>query len=962
MWVLKSLLLLLLIHGIKSTKDSQFALDEYYQEASGIYEKANKIHLENELATGKIGALDVSERILNKKIDASLLEEYLEMKISGGLKEQNEMLELFEKAKESETSEQLKDDVVNGFSLMDGFSDLEKKISEFNIDGVEDYFKRLERRLYSEPFISEIVSQLERLRLTYSIILDYVQEYQDVTLSDTVKSILWKNIDFLRKISKASHDIPDALKQQGFNDDSQGFDSFERTRDVTEKLNAMMNEVKNMEGIDSKLLKVEKEMEALEELKEGNVVNEIKNRFQNLTKSSDFLTNFRTTTIFHGEYGGIQSISPLLQKIKLFSSKMRSFEFRTSISSKKWSTFENHFQHTNIQSGSLTEKFSNFRDCVRNFDFQMSFPVEFLADFDERLTQFRLVDSDIQNYTKRFEELAETTNNFLTLTERKYPDEAHVDIDFLPLFREFIDEQAWLLDVHFLEKSLRQIDYKIEELNLDNARKVFEGILEKMDNPKQFLECYSNLQTTASDIKELLVLPGKVWNFDPKVLESTVEVVGMFKEAYKMIEEIKEWKVATNPEIENFPLDGEDVKTVSDGINVLETIRNVQNGLEMMKTLDVENLEINDSWDLLVSSLSQFFEILSSQKIWNLSNVSFPTNLPIDTIKTFIEDEYQENQRNDILNFLKGIQILQTDFHEYPNKLEKMNEAIEKMKEWEGEKMNTVKTMVDCSEALSAVRPLRNWFLKESNYLAVKRPPGDKLTLLPQRFGELIRKLWNPRALRTHVSPHEMLQAVVVCSNKKFQFIKQNDAYDFMLFLLTTLHTALNGSEKRESIISKTFRGRMREYSRKVIPAEDTEEEKYRKMHLPDYQEKVSEKPFLFLTLDLPAAPLYRDVQLQNIIPQKEYRTYNDNIMKRYELLKLPEFLIISYKRFQKNQWFVEKNPTIVNFPIVNVDLYECLAEDVRRSTSIRRTIWWRMWVMRERSRRETIGFRLCIR
>ncbi|PIC48044.1 hypothetical protein B9Z55_007170 [Caenorhabditis nigoni] len=245
---------------------------------------------------------------------------------------------------------------------------------------------------------------------------------------------------------------------------------------------------------------------------------------------------------------------------------------------------------------------------------------------------------------------------------------------------------------------LRKIRDLLKELNFDDVRKGFEGILEKMDKPKQFLECYSNLETTGSDIKELLVLPGKVWNFDPKVLESTVEVVGMFKEAYKMVEEIKEWKVATNPEIKNFPLNGEDVKAVSDGINVLETIRNVQHGLEMMKTLDVENSGINDSWDLLDSSLSQFIEILSSQKIWNSSNVSFPTNLPIDTIKTFIEDEYQENQRNDILNFLKEIQILKTDFPEYPNKLEKMNEAIEKMKEWEGEKMNPVKTMIDCYE------------------------------------------------------------------------------------------------------------------------------------------------------------------------------------------------------------------------------------------------------------------------
>ncbi|PIC43840.1 hypothetical protein B9Z55_004425 [Caenorhabditis nigoni] len=66
---------------------------------------------------------------------------------------------------------------------------------------------------------------------------------------------------------------------------------------------------------------------------------------------------------------------------------------------------------------------------------------------------------------------------------------------------------------------------------------------------------YSNLNTTSSDTKELLALPGKVWNFDPKVLEGTVEMIGMFKDAYKMVEEIKEWKVASNPEIENFPFD-----------------------------------------------------------------------------------------------------------------------------------------------------------------------------------------------------------------------------------------------------------------------------------------------------------------------------------------------------------------------------------------------------------------------
>lgn len=48
--------------------------------------------------------------------------------------------------------------------------------------------------------------------------------------------------------------------------------------------------------------------------------------------------------------------------------------------------------------------------------------------------------------------------------------------------------------------------------------------------------------------------------------------------------------------------------------------------------------------------------------------------------------------------------------------------------------------------------------------------------LLVQRFGELMRKLWNPRNFKAHVSPHEMLQAVVLCSKKKFQITKQGEA------------------------------------------------------------------------------------------------------------------------------------------------------------------------------------------
>ena len=97
--------------------------------------------------------------------------------------------------------------------------------------------------------------------------------------------------------------------------------------------------------------------------------------------------------------------------------------------------------------------------------------------------------------------------------------------------------------------------------------------------------------------------------------------------------------------------------------------------------------------------------------------------------------------------------------------------------------MNNIKANDYCNvilQAFSHVSPLRNYFLNESNYTGIlnARPPGDQLYLIVQRFGELMRKLWNPRNFRAHVSPHEMLQAIVLCSKKRFQITEQSDAVD----------------------------------------------------------------------------------------------------------------------------------------------------------------------------------------
>ncbi|KAK3727510.1 hypothetical protein QZH41_018373, partial [Actinostola sp. cb2023] len=254
-------------------------------------------------------------------------------------------------------------------------------------------------------------------------------------------------------------------------------------------------------------------------------------------------------------------------------------------------------------------------------------------------------------------------------------------------------------------------------------------------------------------------------------------------------------------------------------------------------------------------------------------------------------------------------------------------------------------------QAFAFVPPIRNFFLREENYKNIKRPSGDIMFPLVQRYGELIRKIWNPRNFKAHVSPHEMLQAVVLCSKKRFQFTKQGEPVDFLSWFLNALHTTLGGSMKKANsmyirhctgIIFKSFQGRMKIMSRKV-PQTENEEEKMKKMNEEEFQEKVSESPFLFLNLDIPASPLFKDELQQNIIPQislfsllskfdgtteKEYKTYKELFIKKFELTKLPPYLMTCFRRFAKNTFFTEKNATVVNFPVKAIDMAEYLSTD----------------------------------
>ena len=75
--------------------------------------------------------------------------------------------------------------------------------------------------------------------------------------------------------------------------------------------------------------------------------------------------------------------------------------------------------------------------------------------------------------------------------------------------------------------------------------------------------------------------------------------------------------------------------------------------------------------------------------------------------------------------------------------------------------------------------------------------------------------------------------------------------------------------------------------------------------------ESEEETPYLFLSVDLPPPPLFRDQFKESIIPQvplfqiltkfdgqtpQDYKTYKDNYLKRYEIRKLPPYLILCFR------------------------------------------------------------------
>ncbi|MCQ2819035.1 MAG: UBP-type zinc finger domain-containing protein, partial [archaeon] len=248
-------------------------------------------------------------------------------------------------------------------------------------------------------------------------------------------------------------------------------------------------------------------------------------------------------------------------------------------------------------------------------------------------------------------------------------------------------------------------------------------------------------------------------------------------------------------------------------------------------------------------------------------------------------------------------------------------------------------------QSLVRLEKFRNFFLSfdDKNTISKKSEGFKIFSNLIKSISDICKKIWNKENFKGHISPHELLQAISLASQKKFVGNKQSDAILFLSWLLSTLDTYFS-KKKGTNIITDNFVGYLqletftlikdeKEYIEKST-SKGKNKNKIIKLEGLDYLYEIKKVPFYYLSLELPHTPLFKDSNETINIPQvsiyelfKKFNGQNfvddpiKGIKKRYKVLEYPNYLILVFHRFENNMFFTEKNPTIVNFPIESLEI-----------------------------------------
>ncbi|AQZ15143.1 SAD1 (YFR005C) [Zygosaccharomyces parabailii] len=213
---------------------------------------------------------------------------------------------------------------------------------------------------------------------------------------------------------------------------------------------------------------------------------------------------------------------------------------------------------------------------------------------------------------------------------------------------------------------------------------------------------------------------------------------------------------------------------------------------------------------------------------------------------------------------------------------------------------------------LSHVMPVRNFLLLDNT---------DHDDELIKRLAVIIRKLWSTKLFKPYVSSEELLAYISVAEKNILDQV--HDPRQLLLWLVNTL---ANRSPRLKKILSSSCQGTVKITSTPVASVFD------KKGDFVEFRSKIEEQKevihsYCCLTLDLPPYPLFKDNRNANDLPQiaieyllsKFNGTQEQEVaqgLRKYRLIKVPQYLILHFNRFDKNasQPVKSRNQTLVEF------------------------------------------------
>ncbi|EGT34990.1 hypothetical protein CAEBREN_09347 [Caenorhabditis brenneri] len=576
-----------------------------------------------------------------------VLEEYLPLDISSGLPEQIELLELRDKADDKKTSEETRKAVMDGLGVLENLKEVKTDETQ-----VAKEIKKIERRSELDVNFNRrgtLEFWVEQLRLAmYSISKNHIgiEVYfkDEYTANPNIQVLCDAYKEFEECYDKYFREI------EWIGIRPLSFDFLGKMKSEIAEGKERIETIKKLRDLSQKTLKVKEEIKVIEELRDSEA---------------------------------IQKNLKLLEKLKNTYESMRgligleSLEWRIVYSTQRLAPIQKHFENLKISPGDLTDPIKKIETCLADYDFSLDFSNDEteIKRTEEVVKEVRKLEAEneaVWKFATKCRKIARQMHNEYKAWLKKNPYKKGKKLSgaslksLYSIYNKYNSNEDLEIpnDEFYPEKLLQEIRNLLKKLNLKAALK---SLSEKISKINKFLNCYSALKIVPSEVKSLMDQPQEVWNFDARQLDYAAQIVYLFKEAHRFL---MEQKHDISPAVTQ-----EDVTGITDGLKVLKTI------------LDFQQFWIKNSDQHPTVTL----EIHT-----NISDILIPSDSHLDALIDFYSTQYQGGQRTRILKTLKGVREVSSSFS---NKLEKMNEAVTRIKGVDPGTQNPQEPeYIDCSE------------------------------------------------------------------------------------------------------------------------------------------------------------------------------------------------------------------------------------------------------------------------